>query len=131
MWCVLTGCFLLTACQSNTENKAAQETAETSNTVFERLDVPAFKERLNQTPNPQLIDVRTPEEYAQGTIPGAINMNFHSPDFEQNLNTLDKNKPVFVFCQSGGRSFKSAQKMKEMGFKEIYELKVGYSGWEQ
>ena len=97
---------------------------------MERLDVAQFQKKLAEVPNPQLIDVRTPEEYTGGTIGDAVNMNFHSDDFEQNLNSLDKSKPVFVFCQAGGRSLKSAKMMQELGFQEVYELEVGYSGWE-
>ena len=92
---------------------------------------PDFQTKLTATANPQLIDVRTPEEYGQGSIPGALNYNIQGDDFMQNISKLDKNQPVFVYCQAGGRSKKSAKKMKSMGFKEIYELAPGYSGWEQ
>lgn len=119
---------LFGACQTgnNSDNAESTETG-----TFERLDVAQFQEKLAVATNPQLIDVRTPEEYAQGTIMDAVNMNFHDDSFEQQLNTLDKAQPVYIFCQAGGRSLKTAKTMQSLGFKEIYELEVGYSGWEQ
>ena len=119
------------SCKSNNNNNDDNTSESTETGIFERLDVAQFQKRLAGTSYPQLIDVRTPEEYAQGTIQNAVNMNFHGDDFENQLNTLDKTKPVFVFCQVGGRSLKSAKKMQAMGFEKVYELEVGYSGWEQ
>ncbi|NNE77709.1 MAG: rhodanese-like domain-containing protein [Pricia sp.] len=53
----------------------------------------------------QLIDVRTPEEFSAGHIDGAVNINYLSSEsFTENINKLDKTKPVYVYCQMGGRS---------------------------
>ena len=124
---LLVSLFFFASCGSENNNDNSGEASG----IMERMNVAQFQEKLATTDNPQLIDVRTPEEYAQGTIHNAVNMNFHADGFETNLNTLDKSKPVFVFCQAGGRSLKSAKKMQALGFKEVYELEVGYSGWEQ
>lgn len=78
----------------------------------------------------QLIDVRTPEEYDQGTIAEAQNIDFLSPTFDLEIENLDKDKPVLLFCQKGGRSAKCAKKMKDLGFKKIYDLTGGFSKWE-
>lgn len=77
----------------------------------------------------QLIDVRTPKEYNAGHIATAQNINFLSPTFEQDILKLDKNKPVLVYCQMGGRSAKCAEKMKALGFTKILDYKGGYSKW--
>lgn len=77
----------------------------------------------------QLIDVRTPEEYGAGHIAAAQNINFLSPTFEKDIQKLDKNKPVLVYCQMGGRSAKCAEKMKALGFTKILDYKGGYSKW--
>ncbi|HIC30285.1 MAG TPA: rhodanese-like domain-containing protein [Flavobacteriaceae bacterium] len=77
----------------------------------------------------QLIDVRTPKEYNAGHIATAQNINFLSPTFEQDILKLDKNKPVLVYCQMGGRSAKCAEKMKALGFTKILDYKDGYSKW--
>ena len=76
-----------------------------------------------------LIDVRTPEEYSDGFIDGAININFNNGDFENAIDTLDTSLAVFVYCQGGGRSGKARDMLVENGFLEVYNLKSGYSNW--
>jgi len=73
--------------------------------------------------------VRTPAEVSKGSLEGAVNIDFRSTDFATQINTLDKSKPVFIFCQSGGRSGKSYKKMKELGFSEVYDMEGGYGAW--
>ncbi len=76
----------------------------------------------------QLIDVRTPKEYQEGTISNAKNIDFLADDFETVIRTLDKTKPVYIFCQSGKRSAAAAEKMQKAGF-EVVELAGGYKAW--
>ena len=85
---------------------------------------------MAEIPNLQLIDVRTPEEFAQGHIDGALNLNFYDDDFTQQLEQkLDKNRPVMLYCRSGNRSGQAASQMVTMGFKELYDLKGGFMAW--
>ncbi|UNM95103.1 rhodanese-like domain-containing protein [Ignatzschineria rhizosphaerae] len=77
----------------------------------------------------QLIDVRTPAEYSDGTILEAVNIDYLDPSFSESIQVLDKSKPVYLFCRSGNRSQKAAAIMAEMGFSEIYDLKEGYQAW--
>jgi rhodanese-related sulfurtransferase len=77
----------------------------------------------------QLVDVRTPEEFSEGYIKNAQNIDYNSPTFEQDILKLNKEKPVMLYCHSGGRSAKCAQKLKDAGFKKIYDLKGGISKW--
>jgi rhodanese-related sulfurtransferase len=77
----------------------------------------------------QLVDVRTPEEFSEGYIKNAQNIDFNSPTFDQDILKLNKEKPVMLYCHSGGRSAKCAQKLKDAGFKKIYDLKGGISKW--
>ena len=77
----------------------------------------------------QLIDVRSPNEFVNGSIGKAQNMNFNSPFFKEQVLKLDKNKPVVVFCHAGGRSAKASLILDSLGFKQIYDLKGGYSNW--
>jgi rhodanese-related sulfurtransferase len=90
------------------------------------LEPKEFLAKFKATKDAQLLDVRTPEEVAEGTLEGAQNINFYDADFKDKLSKLDKNKPVFVYCRSGGRSGKCAQMCKDMGFKEIYDMKGGW-----
>ncbi|WP_353101469.1 rhodanese-like domain-containing protein [Myroides odoratus] len=76
----------------------------------------------------QLIDVRTPKEYREGTILNAINIDFLDEGFSKNIKQLDKKQPVYIFCQSGKRSAAAAEKMQEAGF-DVIELAGGYKAW--
>ena len=93
------------------------------------LDVKSYAEKLKQTEIPQLIDVRTPEEFASEKIDNASNINFLSPEFVSKCEQLDPTKPVFVYCKVGGRSAKAAEKLTKMGFKTIYNLEGGIMKW--
>lgn len=77
----------------------------------------------------QLIDVRTPEEFLENSIEGAQNIDISSNDFEQKVAQLDQNKPIYVYCRKGSRSQKAAQKLEDLGFTEIYDLKGGILEW--
>lgn len=76
-----------------------------------------------------LIDVRTPEEFANGKIEGAINIDVQSPDFVEQLNVLDKDMEYGVYCARGRRSAIAADQMKKLGFTKIYDLEGGYNAW--
>ncbi|EHQ40886.1 rhodanese-like domain-containing protein [Myroides odoratus] len=76
----------------------------------------------------QLIDVRTPKEYKEGTILNAVNIDFLDESFSKNIKQLDKKQPVYIFCQSGKRSAVAAEKMQEAGF-DVIELAGGYKAW--
>ena len=78
----------------------------------------------------QLVDVRTPEEFSLGHIDDAQNIDYFSPTFDEDIKNLDKSKPVILYCKSGGRSAKCAEKMVEAGFVKIYDLEGGISKWE-
>jgi len=86
-------------------------------------------QELIQLDSAQLVDVRTADEYRAGFISNAQNIDFTSPTFEDDVKVLDKNKPVLLYCQKGGRSAKCAEKMMNLGFTKIYDLKGGFSKW--
>lgn len=77
----------------------------------------------------QVLDVRTPAEWSEGIMEGATMANFYDKDFAEQVSKLDKEKPVAVYCKVGGRSGQAMTKMKEMGFKEIYNLNGGMDAW--
>ncbi|WP_053972565.1 rhodanese-like domain-containing protein [Mangrovimonas sp. ST2L15] len=78
----------------------------------------------------QLLDVRTPEEFDEGFIAGAQNIDFESETFNEDIQKLDKTKPVILYCRTGGRSARCAKKMIEAGFVKVYDLDGGISAWE-
>ncbi|MEM9647186.1 MAG: rhodanese-like domain-containing protein [Bacteroidota bacterium] len=78
----------------------------------------------------QLIDVRTPEEYNLGYIGDAINFDINNQEqFLEQIASLDKEEPVYLYCKMGGRSNRAAELMKEKGFKKIYDYSGGYQDW--
>ena len=101
------------------------QTAETIKTI----DANLFAQKLKATPNAQLLDVRTPDEFNIEHINNAVNVNWNGADFVSKANNYDKTKPVFVYCKVGGRSASAANKLAGMGFKEIYNLEGGIMKW--
>lgn len=93
------------------------------------LNVTDFENRLHATPDAQLIDVRTDDEFDEGHLANALHMNVNSEQLEMRSKYLDKNKPLFVYCYSGGRSAKACEYFRKEGFKLVYDLKGGYSAW--
>jgi len=80
---------------------------------------------------PQLVDVRTAEEYREGHLKNAVNICVTDDDFEEKLAGLNKDEPVYLYCRSGKRSATAAKIMKELGFREIYDMEGGYLNWEK
>jgi len=104
-------------------------TGQTSKNV-KNIEAKVFAEKIAATPNAQILDVRTPEEYVSGHIDNAANVNWNGNDFVAKVAALDKTKPVFVYCKSGGRSKQAAAKLEELGFTTIYELQGGMLKWD-
>lgn len=84
---------------------------------------------LLQDNSVQLIDVRTPKEYNEGHIGNAKNIDFLASTFSTSINTLDKQKPVLIYCRSGKRSGDSVDKFLKLGFTKIYNLEGGILKW--
>lgn len=93
------------------------------------INAKSFAEKLKSTENPQLIDVRTSEEFNTEHIDHAKNINWHGTDFVAQVSKLDKTKPVFVYCKIGGRSSQAGNKLVELGFNEVYNLDGGIMKW--
>ena len=77
-----------------------------------------------------ILDVRTPEEFANGYIENAINLDYYSDTFRDELNKLDKNKTYLIYCRSGNRSGKALNIMEELNFREVYNMMGGIIQWE-
>jgi len=78
-----------------------------------------------------ILDVRTPEEFAEGFIAGAENIDIKSQDFNEKLDKLDKNKTYLVYCKRGGRSSKASEVMKSKGFGKVYNMLGGFMKWKE
>jgi len=91
-------------------------------------------ERHSGDPSFIVLDVRTPEEYAQGHVSskGVIpsNLNFYAEDFREQLAKLDRTKTYLVYCHTGNRSSQAVALMKELGFQRIYDIEGGTVAWQ-
>ncbi|MBT4112921.1 MAG: thioredoxin [Flavobacteriaceae bacterium] len=94
-----------------------------------KLTAEKFLEGINSS-KINLIDVRTYDEFASGHIPNAINIDFNNfSEFQENINLIEKDKPTYIYCLSGGRSAKAYSYLKEIGFNNLYELDGGILDW--
>ncbi|MBK8627839.1 MAG: rhodanese-like domain-containing protein [Saprospiraceae bacterium] len=84
-----------------------------------------------QGSNLVFLDIRTKEEIGVGKIQGAVELDAKSLDFDEKLASLDKTKQYMVYCYAGGLSKNVMYKMKELGFKQIYNLEPGYKAWKE
>ena len=108
---------------------ASCNSQEKKDTSFIDVNVEEFQQLISKK-GAQLVDVRTPAEFNAGHIKDAKLINFFDSDFnEKSIKVLDKNKPVFLYCRSGGRSAKAAKKYKDAGFTKVYNLLGGFNAW--
>ncbi len=94
-------------------------------------DAAAAAKLLKDDPKVVILDIRTPKEFGEGHLKGARNIDFNAADFEANLKKLETEKTYLVHCASGGRSTKSLDLFKKLGFKSVVHLDGGYKGWEK
>ncbi|PSG90844.1 rhodanese-like domain-containing protein [Aurantibacter aestuarii] len=89
-----------------------------------------WAEKLNNTENAVILDVRTEDEVNEGFIPNAKNIDIHKGQgFIDDVETLDKTKTYFVYCRSGARSAQACAVMNQIGFKNTYNLLGGFMEW--
>ena len=124
---LVTGVVLTGGC---TEIATPQQEAPTQ--IIENITPQeAFTLIQNSKNNPDfvIIDVRTPEEFAEGHIENVINLDYYSETFRDELNKLDKNKMYLIYCRSGNRSGKALNIMEELNFREVYNMSGGIIEW--
>jgi rhodanese-related sulfurtransferase len=97
--------------------------------TYSKLNPGKYDTCLHDSSPHYLIDVRTGAEYRKGHMAGADNYNFLAFHFGRDVDTLDRNKVVFLYCQTCHRSPFAARIMKKKGFKRVYDLKGGYAKW--
>lgn len=105
------------SCKDNMEGEIQVVTAEEMQELSHLDDV-------------QLVDIKTSEEPKAGFIENSQNIDYLSPSFEQDIENLDKSKPVIVNCKSRKHNAKCTAKMKDAGFVKIYDLDGGIAKWQ-
>ena len=113
--------IMLSSCNTNQ--------AQQSVSVIENVDAKTFKELVDAGKG-IILDVRTPEEVSEGYINNASTINLYDEDFNAKINLIQKDKQIYVYCKSGGRSSEAAELLKKNGFSKVYNLKGGISEWE-
>lgn len=108
-------------------NGFAQTAAKDSIQV---LSIAQF-EKIATKKNSQILDVRTPEEVAEGHLADATTINYLSPDFTSQVAGLNKKGTYLLYCRSGARTRKAADAMQKMGFKHVYMLEGGINAWKE
>ncbi len=114
---IVSAAFLLAGCQAQTIPGV------------ETVPPATFAEKLKATPNAQLLDVRTPGEFAGEHLDNAVNIDWNGEGFAEKAAKYDKSKPVFVYCKIGGRSIQAAHELHNIGFTKIYNLQGGIVKW--
>jgi len=122
-----------TVLTSGCGNNAASVTVlETQAQIIEDVTV---KEALNliqtnkDNPNFVILDVRTPEEFVSEHIKDAVNLDYYSETFRNDLDSLDKHETYLIYCKSGRRSTNTLATMKELGYTEVYNMLGGINSW--
>ena len=112
---------------ANLSSAAPAAAAPTLGAELSAADFAAAAKREGTT----ILDVRTPAEFAEGHLPGAVNVNVEGADFATTIAQLDPKAPYAVYCRSGNRSAAALQLMQAAGFTSAYHLSGGIGAWQQ
>lgn len=122
----------LSACSSSDADVSTTEgpVATAPPAAGSELDAAGFAAAL-KAPETVILDVRTPAEFAEGHLPGAVNIDVQSPDFASQVAALDPTVPYAVYCRSGNRSQVALDLMAQLGITDAYHLGGGVGAWQQ
>ncbi len=122
-----------TPATSQSAETATVATTETTTPSFQvtHVDANGAATFLAENADAIVLDVRTPKEFAEGHVEGAVNINFRDEDFAEQLTRLDTSKTYLVHCQSGGRSTKSLPILERAGFTNVVHLDGGFRAWKK
>lgn len=126
---LIIGVLLASGC-IQTENNTAQ--SETKIQIIESItpeEAYILIQENKDNPNFVILDVRTPEEFLGEYIENAVNLDYYSDTFRNDLDKLDKNRTYLIYCKSGRRSENALNIMKEQDFREVYNMSGGIIEW--
>lgn len=138
----LAAAFIAASCGGSTatdeqESGAAEPTAQTSESNISDggVRLVAAREGASIQANPPdelvILDVRTPEEFAEGHLEGATMIDFYRDDFADQIAGLDPDVPYLIYCRSGNRSGQTAALMTELGFSDVADVDGGIVSWSE
>jgi rhodanese-related sulfurtransferase len=126
---LIVGVLLTSGCIQN-ENNIAQ--LETQIQIIENItseEAHILIQENKDNPDFVILDVRTPEEFLGEHIENAVNLDYYSDTFRNDLDKLDKNKTYIIYCRSGRRSGNALNITKELDFREVYNMLDGIIKW--
>lgn len=115
---------LSTACGSEDSAVATHNSGVRVVTPQEGADLLA-----DQATNRIVLDVRTPEEFADGHVEGAVMIDFYEPDFAEQIAGLDRDGSYLLYCRSGNRSEQARALMADLGFSDVADVEGGIVAW--
>ena len=121
--------LVLASCASTSDATPQVTEVESASGAFLAMVDPAGAEAILAAGGVEIIDVRTPEEFAEGHLPGADLIDISAPDFVDRIEALDRSATYFVYCRSDNRSGQATALMADLGFDSIYELEGGTVAW--
>ncbi len=114
----------------NGVSSLSEETSQPDQAVARDISGVELLALLDERPDLLLLDVRTAREWDKGHLGGACFLDFLEDDFRTRAATLPKDRPIAVYCAAGGRSADAMDFLSRSGFKEVYNLRDGFYGWE-
>jgi rhodanese-related sulfurtransferase len=102
-----------------------------STSDIELISAQKVHDAINNEDSLQLVDVRSEEKYKVSHLIGSQNICIENDDFDKKINSLYKDKPVYVYCKERSKSAKAAEKLKKLGFTKVYDLDGGIHSWEE
>ena len=120
------GILSFSSCESKKSNPDISSTQEIATAVVVNLNPAEFQAK---SPQGIIIDVRTAGEIAGGKIDGALEMDYFQPSFQSQVDELEKDKEIFIYCAVGSRSKEAAEMLLQQGFTKVYHLSGGIQAW--
>lgn len=121
------------ACKQDTTSESVKDNTISGDSTYKKaefIEPLDFQKGMNRS-RAVIVDVRMPQEFEQGHIEGAVNINFFDPNFKSQLLGLEKNKKYYMYCKNGRMSERAAEFMMKNDYSEIYVLKGGYEAWQE
>lgn len=127
---ILSLILLLSACSVNDLTGEVIASENNEDNFQKRISIEETQ-KLIEEEKPLIIDIRTPEEYNQGHLEGAININFYENTFYKEIKEIETEKPILIYCRSASRSGKAMKGLKGQLENAIYEMKDGIIAWQR
>ena len=125
---ILTGLF---GCQPNPKTESSATSESTSQTASASFITLSAQEFASKSTSGTVIDVRTAGEVAQGKIADALEIDYYSSNFLDQVSQLPKDQELYLYCAVGARSEEAARLLVQQGFTKVYHLQGGIQGWSQ